>query len=215
MVDPTGEYLCGSGVARILCDQFQESLQIAQQAADKLKKEYGDKSSQYTDAQRAIDAYGKEGIDNGVTVQAANTGAYGGSTNITQDSSSPTGARITVTLGKSDFDGSADSGIGAAHEGSHVADAQDWIASGFNPRMRPTMYGTEFRAYLVTAHLAEAMDMSQWKGIGPSGQPNVLWKSGFMPSQTDAAIKSILRREYKLTPQTKIRAWQENTNANH
>lgn len=56
-----------------MCDQFHQSLDAAQAAANKLQDEYGDKSTQYQDAQRAIDAYGKENIDNGVTVQIGTT----------------------------------------------------------------------------------------------------------------------------------------------
>ena len=215
LVDPTGEYVCGTGVTQSMCDQFQKGLDAAQQAANKLKDEYGDKSSQYTDAQRAIDAYGKENIDNGVTVQAGNTGNYGGNTQVKDDSTSPTGSRITVTLGKSDFDGSAYSGIGAAHEGSHVADAQDWIASGFNPARNPALYNTEFRAYLVTAHLAEgAYDLGM---IGPDfsgsyeGHHYVIWHAGAMPSQTDNRIDTLIRGAYSVNPQSKVRAWQMNT----
>jgi RHS repeat-associated protein len=193
LVDPKGEYVCGSGVTQSMCDQFQKGLDAAQQAADKLKDAYGDKSSQNTTAQRAIDAYGQENRDNGVTVQVGNTGSYGGSTDVKADSSSPTGARVMVTLGNGDFDGSAYSGIGAAHEGPHVADAQDWIASGFNPAQNPTSYNTEFRAYLVTAHLAEgAYDLGM---IGPDfsgtygNHRYVIWQAGAMPSQAKAPGK--------------------------
>jgi hypothetical protein len=143
------------------------------------------------------------------------TGNYGGNTDVKNDSTSPTGSRITVTLGKNDFDGSAYSGIGAAHEGSHVADAQDWIASGFNSAKDPALYNTEFRAYLVTAHLAEgSYDLGM---IGPEfggsykNRHYVIWQAGAMPSQTDKRIDTLIRGAYNVNPQSKVRAWQMNT----
>ena len=41
MVDPTGEYVCGSGVNATMCNNFQSTLDAAQKGADGLKDKYG------------------------------------------------------------------------------------------------------------------------------------------------------------------------------
>src|SRR5260370_9797727 len=68
LVDPTGEYVCGAGITQTMCDNFQSSLNAAQQDASKLKETYGADSTEYKDAQRAIDFYGKENVANDVTL---------------------------------------------------------------------------------------------------------------------------------------------------
>ena len=58
------------------CGKFQAGLDQAQTSANALKDQYGADSDQYKTAQKAIDAYGKQGVDNGVTIQVGNTGKY-------------------------------------------------------------------------------------------------------------------------------------------
>jgi len=169
LVDPTGEYVCGAGVTQTMCDNFQNSLNAAQADADKLKATYGDKSKEYTDAQRAIDFYGKENVDNGVTLTLGGQpkGAEGqvdpsvGSTTPTSDN--PLGQKITVHFAESALSGSADNAILLGHEGSHGADASDWVKSGFSPSMNPNQYNSEWRAFHVSVSLAVI------SGYGPLG----------------------------------------------
>jgi len=58
MVDPTGEYVCGSGVTQSMCDYFQNELDAAQKGPNALKDKYGADSTQYTDVQRATEGVG-------------------------------------------------------------------------------------------------------------------------------------------------------------
>lgn len=217
-VDPTGQYVCGSGVTKEMCDNFQKQLDAAQEGANNLKKQYGANSTQYKEAQRAIDAYGRENVDNGVTLQLGNTegeaGGVGrnvGSTAPTADN--PNGQKITVTFGADMFTGSADNANTVAHEGSHVADAADWAKSGFAQSTNPTRYGTEYRAFQVERNMAEG---TNWGPLGffIGSQQQYIWRPGWTPAQVDQAIKSLLGNKqgpYHFTEQSKIRAFQQNT----
>ena len=71
-VDPSGEYVCAGNVTEQQCDDFQKSLDQAKAAADKLK------GTQYTEAQRAIAAYGEKDKDNGVLVKIGDPGPGNG-----------------------------------------------------------------------------------------------------------------------------------------
>jgi len=62
LVDPSSQFTCDAKtVSDQQCDNFQATLDKAQDAADALGAKYGWDSKQYTDAQLAIDAYGDEG----------------------------------------------------------------------------------------------------------------------------------------------------------
>jgi RHS repeat-associated protein len=218
-IDPTGEYVCGSGVTQSMCDNFQNTLNAAQNGANALKDKYGADSTQYTDAQRAIDAYGKEGVDNGVTLNlkeptpgnAAGVDRNIGSAPKTADN--PLGIRINVNFGQDMFSGDADNAPDAAHEGSHVADGQDWARGGFSPAMDPTRYGTESRAFHVGASIAEGTGWPYYGAIVGNKQI-YYWKPGWTPAQVNSSINQVLGSpagNYHLTPNSKVLAFQHNT----
>jgi RHS repeat-associated protein len=217
--DPTGEYVCGSGVTQSMCDNFQKTLDAAQTGANALKDKYGADSTQYKDAQRAIDAYGKEGVDNGVTVNATNmrpgdaAGVQREVGSVTPTKDNPNGQQITVNFGKDMFSGSADNAPDAAHEGSHIADASDWVSSGFSPSMNPTRYGTEWRAFHVEQSMAEGMGQP-FLGFYVGGQPIYVWKPGWTAAQVNSGINQVLNNpagHYHLTPNSKVLAFIHNT----
>jgi RHS repeat-associated protein len=217
--DPSGEYVCGSGITQSMCDNFQKTLDTAQTGANALKDKYGADSTQYKDAQRAIDAYGKEGVDNGVTLNlkepkpgdAAGVEPSIGSAPKTADN--PLGIRINVDFGKEMFTGSADNAPDAAHEGSHVGDAQDWAGSGFSTSAHPTRYGTEFRAFNVAAGIAEGTGWPYYGAI-VGNQQIYYGKPGWTPAQSSSGINQVLNNpagHYHLSPTSKILAFQHNT----
>lgn len=218
LVDPSGEYVCGSNMSSQQCDNFQKGLDEAQKGANALKDKYGADSSQYKDAQRAVDSYGKQGVDNGVAIMAGKAG----SDSITSvanaagptTADNPNGQKITVTLGTDKLDGSEGNGLDIGHEGSHVADGSDWVSSGFNPSMNPTRYGTEFRAFQVERNLAEGIN---WGPLGfpERSGPVYIWKPGWSASQVNAGINSELRQHYNLSPSSKILAFKQNTQGGH
>jgi RHS repeat-associated protein len=164
-IDPTGDYVCGSSMSQAQCESFGESLANAQKSADNLKQQHGADSTQYKDAQRAIDAYGKANVNNGVTIQAG--GDKDSSTTRTSNIlgaktvDNPTGQKQTVTFGAAAL---KDEGL-VGHEGSHVADGTDWIRSGFSPALNPTNYATEVRAYMVQSFIY-AGSGAPWAVVG-------------------------------------------------
>jgi RHS repeat-associated protein len=105
LVDPGGNYVCGSSMTDKQCDQFQNTLDQAQAAASKIADKYGAGSKQFQDAQRAIDAYGPRGQDNGVTINVGATAGYPGTTTASNNGrvtdENPTGQNIQVTLNSS------------------------------------------------------------------------------------------------------------------
>jgi RHS repeat-associated protein len=145
-VDPNGEYVCGSSMSSKQCSDFQNGLDKAQGEANKLKDANGSSSVEYKDAQRAIDAYGEAGVNNGVTIQydknegGAFTQVYNTTDKKTADN--PTGQKIVVTMGPKAIGSSS----AEAHEGSHVADGSAWVKSGFSVALNPTLFATEYRS---------------------------------------------------------------------
>jgi hypothetical protein len=126
-----------------------------------LKDQYGAKSDEYTSAQRAIDAYGAQGVDNGVNVRF-DSNVQGGVTEVSgvangdKTPDNPNGQNINVTFNPNSVGGNFSGGL-VAHEGSHVADGSDWVSSGFSPGMDPTRYGTEIGAYSVQFNVTQAL----------------------------------------------------------
>jgi RHS repeat-associated protein len=175
IIDPSGEYVCSSGVTSAQCGSFQGALDRAQELANAIKDQYGADSKRYTDAQRAIDVYGSRGVDNGVIIKIDKDLKYAGETLVSgsllkKTVDNPTGQDIAVVL-RPDSVGRYETD---AHEGSHAADGADWIGSGFAPRANPTDYGTEFRAFMVGTSLVAA----------DNSYPNLLnrWSVPYEPS---------------------------------
>src|SRR6185312_16700977 len=104
-----------------------DALKAAEKARDSFKKG----SAEYNALNKAINAYGKAGVDNGVHVGFAATAGAGNTTvgvladangNKITTADNPTGQNINVTVDPSK-NGSVDQeAITAAHEGSHVSD---------------------------------------------------------------------------------------------
>lgn len=146
MTDPTGLYVCeDSTECSSKNDQsFAKSLSSAQNAVNGMTP-----GADRVAAQRAIDAYGAQGVDNGVNLRFdsnVNGGQGGAVTEVSgatgeKTADNPTGQNINVTF----KDGNASAGL-VAHEGSHVADGSDWVKSGFSASMNPTRGTTELNA---------------------------------------------------------------------
>jgi hypothetical protein len=161
--DPTGLYVFDSSVTEEQRRKFNEGLATGRQNLVKIGEKYGTSSDEYRKAKRALDSYGAEGVNNGVTVFARD-GAGGGRVSVegvagrrTRDN--PTGQNIRVAFDPSVFDHGGFSNL-IGHEGSHIADASDWVRSGFDAASNPTRYKTEFDAYTVSSLLAE----TGWRG---------------------------------------------------
>lgn len=217
LVDPNGQFTCASSLTAEQCDNFQKLLDSAQAAADAIGESVGWDSKQYRDAQRAIDSYGDEGVDNGVTISQGDTGGYAAETYVggnlsAKTAQNPNGQNILVV-----FNGGAhllDSGdnasiaVLAAHEGVHVADGSDWISSGFSSNADPSRFQTERDAYAVGATI--------YQGLGYS---SFYYQFGALRFNFSAPPKPVdgaetwfmIHTEY---PNTNIDAFNRNTNVN-
>lgn len=191
-VDPTGEYVCGSGVDETMCNNFQKALDAAQDAANKLKETYGEKLTRYTDAQRAIDVYGKQNIDNGVTITSGvnpiDEGEVSPTVGITSKTpDNPLGQKITAAFAANVFSGDySGNAATVAHEGSHLADASAWVRSGFSPAMNRTRTQTEDTALHVGAYVGMALGMTV--GYMSGNSPRYIGAPGWTPRNVDTAI---------------------------
>ena len=120
--DPTGLYVCEDNTkCKSKNDQaFAKSLADAQTAANKLT------GADQIEAQRAIDSYGAQDVDNGVNVRF-DSNVQGGATEVSgpangeKSADNPNGQNINVTFNPNSVGGNYDGSL-VAHEGSNVAD---------------------------------------------------------------------------------------------
>jgi RHS repeat-associated protein len=149
-VDPTGKYICGGTTGE--CTDFEDARQRALKIDD-------------ADVQRGASAYGKPGEDNGVNVKfgTPRKGHRGDTTHgIRADAKSANGASIDdLVLIQSGLSGWDLTEV-LAHEGSHVADGQEFVATftpdglSFNSSKNISQYESEVRAFHVSAAVLAA-----------------------------------------------------------
>lgn len=219
LVDPTGQYVCDSKtMSASQCDNFQKTLDAAQKGADKLKALYGAKDARYTDAQRAIDAYGTKGVDNGVTIAQGNVGANTGEVTVSQTkvpgtATNQNGQNITVTFDKASnmLNGQNLDAVGSltAHEGVHVADGSDWVSSGFSDNAHPSDLQTEHDAY--------AVEMNVLYGLGRNNATFTFGGKDFkfslpLRSGSGGRIDAMVKRS---DPRWNLDAWVRSTAGAH
>jgi RHS repeat-associated protein len=146
--DPFGLYVFDPRVSERDREKFRAGLSKARSNLWKIAATYGINSKEYKKAARATNAYGAEGVKNGVTIfSTTDPKAPPGDTAVAgtagpKTADNPTGQDIRVTF--TSFGGQV-----IAHEGSHVADGSEWVASGFANSKNPTNYQTEFDAFTV------------------------------------------------------------------
>lgn len=184
LTDPTGLYVCEDSTkcASENDQKFAKSLADAQTAANNLTGD--DKAA----AQRAIDAYGAQGVDNGVNVRFdVNVTSGTGVTEVSgvangendKENHNPNKQNINVTFNPDAVGKDQSAGL-VAHEGSHVADGSDWVKSGFSANMDPTHNRTEMNANHVQFNIMNA----QLGALYPNGYTaglynnSVKWNKG-------------------------------------
>lgn len=152
LTDPTGLYVCADD------KRGTETHCTSDQDIAFEKSRQGDLKSKDGNVVRGASSYGDPGKDNGVTVKFGDPGKGNDavtSHGLGQDPSDSNKMRAeeTVTV-KSGLSGSAlDAAVG--HEGSHVADAQNFAATAnangnFDVSKNLSQYQTEFKAYMNT-----------------------------------------------------------------
>jgi len=189
LTDPTGMYTCADDQNKCQTKQdkaFYNALQ-------------NDLKSKDANVVRAAKAYGDPTKDNGVALKFGDPGnGKGGVTNsdLRVDPNDPNKFQAveTVTI-RPGLSGSALDAV-AGHEGSHVADAQDFAATinmqgGFDASKNLSTYQTEFRAYMVTQSILSSENTKFGYGdCGVSG-PCILG-AGIMPAQAAQTINQLL-----------------------
>jgi hypothetical protein len=194
--DPSGMYICADSDK---CDSKQDK------AFEKARLE--NLKSKDADVVRGAQAYGDPTKDNGVTVQYGDPGkGRNGNTEsgVRVDPNDPTKfqAAETVTI-RSGLSGvSLLAAVG--HEGSHVADAQDFVNTITSPRLdgntiipgsmdvskNLTQYQTEFRAYHVDQAILSWL--GEKRGYGDCGGAPCILGTGIMPAQANQTINQFL-----------------------
>ncbi|MGD9560857.1 MAG: RHS repeat domain-containing protein [Pyrinomonadaceae bacterium] len=164
-VDPFGFYECNG--KKDECDKFEDGLTKARNKVAEIVKLYGAGSDEHNEALRAVNAYGKLGDKNGVTVQfgALDKGILGQATG-SLDRAGNKSVTVTIDLAQNKSDGNLITTI--AHEGSHAQDHADYqdglIAAGkvgteaaVNAALaaNPTHRQSETRAYGVSSVFAQ------------------------------------------------------------
>jgi len=188
-LDPTGMYICGGTEKE--CAAFEKARQNALKSKDK-------------DTVRAAKAYGDPGKDNGVNVGFAKDlkGDRGGQVTrrgggIEADPNSPNGLRATLNVTiKSDLAGDEET---MAHEGSHVADNQDFVNAitpdgKIDQSLNITLRASEIRAYLVSIGYAQRGNKTL--NFGPCGvMGECKFPPGMMPALRDQRINNLLNTQ--------------------
>lgn len=177
--DPTGMYVCSDSGDKTKCDTANDQ-KVANDLADARNAAFAHLSgADLLNALNAINAYGKAGEDNGVTIgfnsnlsdsngnPVAGLTQVSGVANGTKSDLNPNGQNISVTFNPDQLNGAGGAGL-VAHEGSHVADGAAWVASGFSFSKDPTNMMTELKAYHVGSDITLGVMMSdpRWDGTG-------------------------------------------------
>jgi RHS repeat-associated protein len=204
--DPFGLYVFAAGTTDKQKDAFKKGLTDLEKARDSYKKD----SAEYKRLDAIINAYGKEGKDNGVTVAfGATTSGRPAETDVgvkvdaqgnkVTTANNPTGQDIRVTIDSSQYN--TDIGLlpAVAHEGSHVADGSavvgalptnllsPAVASILNGPLNLTLYQVETNAF--NAEVVAIRALASQYGIGTYSVDGVgIWSSSW--SKADAATLS-------------------------
>jgi RHS repeat-associated protein len=200
LTDPTGMYTCEDDENK--CKTKQDL------AFEKARQQ--DLKSTDANVVRAAKSYGDPTKDNGVGVRFGDPGnGTGGNTtsSVRQDPNDPNKyqAEETVTIrpGQSGTDLAATVG----HEGSHVADAQDFVNSitaigVADQSLNLTKYQTELKAYMVTQSILASGN--EQRSFGDCGLNLCILGTGIQPSQAQQTINLLLanpRNGYGVTPE--------------
>jgi RHS repeat-associated protein len=207
-IDPTGLYVYADGTSDPQKRIFERALRNLRRARDY----YRQGTAEYARLDRALNAYGADGVNNGVTIKfgpaetpghtvvSFNVDETGNNKKTTNEN--PTGQNITVTIDPSRNSNDNDFAFTVAHEGSHVADGSDLV--GALPKNLTNLFSsaplvlndetknlrtfaTEYRAYETESFAAQALTRNQSLGIGSSDEKYQIWSSGW--AEADRARK--------------------------
>jgi RHS repeat-associated protein len=205
--DPTGMYVCKADKTQ--CEQFENARLQANDNLKKIEEKYGKDSKQYEKAERALKYYGDPGKENGVVV-VASTKIGGGKTTLDEKTKT-----VTVAFNPKQFGQEAFQAL-VGHEGVHVADYKDYIATG----KTVNDYQAEYEGLFVQSVLGEAQYSGNYyvSTDGTKKDPPIkveLWNSSWkeVDKERDRAIKEFLAIPkskgglYQLTPESTKRTY--------
>jgi RHS repeat-associated protein len=155
--DPTGEYVCNGSKSQ--CKSFGRGLRDAKRAARHLKG--GERKA----LKRALNSYGREGKDNGVTVQFGDVEGGNASTVTSHGRTTATfdleGMGTNLATGEFGSSYAAELAGSVAHEGVHVEQQQD---RGM-PTSREETKAAEVFAYAVQALVNKGLNTNSLYGV--------------------------------------------------
>ena len=201
LTDPTGLYTCKDDHNKC---QTKEDIAFEKARQQALK-------SKDPKEQRAAKSYGNPTKDNGVTVQFGNPGTgRGGATTsdlrVDPNDSSKFQAVETVTIRSGDSGESLVADV--THEGSHVADAQEFAATidstgAADQSKNLTTYQTELNAYLLNQSVLTAGN--EKRSYGDCGKDPCILGAGVSAAQALENINRLLalpesKGGYNVTP---------------
>jgi hypothetical protein len=170
------------------------------------------KKSKDPNVVRAAKAYGDPTKDNGVSVQFGDPGKgkNGNTTNdVRVDPNDPSKVQASETVTIRPGQSSTDLATTVGHEGSHVADAQDFVATidinsgGADQSKNLTKYATELKAYLVTQSILDSLaSPNEKRSFGDCGGPCILGP-GILAADALQTINQLLANPengYGVTP---------------
>ncbi|MCW5966200.1 MAG: RHS repeat-associated core domain-containing protein, partial [Bryobacterales bacterium] len=213
--DPHGLYVCDGTTAE--CKDFESALKQVERARNSYKKG----SAEYNALNESLQAYGKKGVDNGVTVRfgATRSGGAGdanigiaitaGTANKAVTADNPTGQNTVVTfdLARHSSNGSVNTGllaVSAAHEGVHVGhgaalvgalpmDLTSGAAAGvLGGPLNLTKYATEFAAYGASSNAAQGLGFGSLRVGGNFEIWNSGWKAADVNTLRSNGINGVL-----------------------
>lgn len=211
--DPTGLFVYGKNVTDEQKKQFEAALNKAKGYLNKIAETYGKNSNEYKKAERALNSYGKPGEDNGVTV-IANDKIDAGKTTLNNKA-------ITVAFNPNQFENNFFQAL-VGHEGSHVADAQNYLATGKSPTEHQFEYdGHSVQSVLGEMQAKEMNYVNFYINVGGSKNApeqkvdlwNKSWEAADKATLRDKAISQALAISKKDTgyPSSTQKAFSYNT----
>jgi RHS repeat-associated protein len=199
LIDPTGLYICADNSK---CSSKQDK------AFEKARQ--NDLKSTDPNVVRGAQAYGDPTKDNGTTVKFGDPGngkAGNTTSDLRQDPNDPNKYQAVETVTIKPGQSGADLDATVGHEGSHVADAQDFVASitptgEADQSKNLTKYQTELKAYLVTQSILDSE--SEKRSFGNCGLAECVLGRGVLPAQALDTINQYLAKPapagYGVTP---------------
>jgi RHS repeat-associated protein len=213
--DPHGLYICNG--TKDECKAFESALKQVERARNSFKKG----SAEYNALNSSLQAYGKKGVDYGVTIQfgATRSGGAGdtsigiavtaGTANKAVTADNPTGQNtiVTLDLAKHTSNGSMDTGllaVSAAHEGIHVGHGAALVgalptdltsaaaASVLAGPLNLTKYGTEFQAYGASSFTSQGLGFGSLRVGGNFEIWNSGWKAADVNTLRSNGINAVL-----------------------